>query len=80
MGGSLKMLTSDVKGSGGVKKNPKTCLRNVWMFPKVDHCAVQASHKKGHSWTLLDGLWLSGREHQSLYCNFFKKKNQSTVV
>ena len=33
MGGSCQMLTFDDKGGGGVKKNPKTCLRNTWMFP-----------------------------------------------
>ena len=28
------MLTFDDKGGWGGQKNPKTCLRNTWMFPK----------------------------------------------
>ena len=27
------MLTFDNKGGWGGQKNPKTCLRNTWMFP-----------------------------------------------
>jgi hypothetical protein len=27
------MLTFDDKGGWGGQKNPKTCLRNTWMFP-----------------------------------------------
>ena len=33
-GGSWQMLTFDDKGGWGGPKNPKTCLRNTWMFPK----------------------------------------------
>ena len=28
------MVTFDDKGGWGGQKNPKTCLRNTWMFPK----------------------------------------------
>ena len=43
------MLTFDDKGGGGRggRKNPKTCLRNTWMFPKgTSHIHLQVAKKK----------------------------------
>ena len=47
MGGHDKCLLLMTRGvgGGGVKKTPKTCLRNTWMFPKA-RPVVEGEHDK----------------------------------
>ena len=52
------MLTFDDKRGWGGQKNPKTCLHNTWMFPKVFGLNVQR-HALGDATSDLNQLKLN---------------------